>query len=85
MSERTSRALVAPLARKRTKLEAKGKIRSHKKIAKRLPAGSADLASVPKSKDYVGGKKKSGGGIEQYCKAVLRLGRHHLRHRARDV
>ena len=70
MSERAGRALVAPLARKRTKLEAKGKVRSHKKIAKRLPAGSADLASVPKGKDYVGGKKKSGGGIEQYCKAV---------------
>ena len=25
---------------------------------------------MPKGKDYVGGNNKSGGGIEQYCKAV---------------
>ena len=52
------------------KLEAKGKSRSHKKIARRLPAGSAsgDLASVPKGKDYVGAKKS--GGMEEYCAAV---------------
>ena len=51
MSERGGRALVAPLARRRIKLEAKGKTRPHKKIARRLPAGSGDLASVPKGKD----------------------------------
>ena len=44
---RRSRALVAPLARRRIKLEAKGKVRPHNKIARRLPAGSGDLASVP--------------------------------------
>ena len=68
MSERGSRALVAPLARRRMKLEAKGKFRPHKKIARQLPAGSGDLASVPRGKDYVGGKKS--GGVEEYCKAV---------------
>ena len=68
MSESGSRALVAPLARKRIKLEAKGKVRPHKQIARRLPAGSGDLASVPKGKDYVGGKKS--GGVEEHCKAV---------------
>ena len=68
MSERGGRALVAPLARRRIKLEAKGKTRPHKKIARRLPAGSGDLASVPKGKDYVGGSKS--GGVEEYCAAV---------------
>ena len=48
------------------KLEAKGKSRSHKKIARRLPAGSGDLASVPKGKDYA----KKSGGVEEYCSAV---------------
>ena len=61
MSERGGRALVAPLARRRIKLESKGKVRSHKKMSKRLPAGSGDLASVPKGKDYADGKS---GGID---------------------
>ena len=55
---------VPRVARRRMKLEAKGKFRPHKKIARQLPAGSGDLASVPRGKDYVGGKKS--GGVEEF-------------------
>ena len=59
----SARALVAPLARKRKHLEQKGATRPHKAIAGRLPAGSAELHSVPKGKDYVvPSKSKAGQG-----------------------
>ena len=71
MSERSARGLVAPLARKRKHLEAKGATRKHKAIAGRLPAGAAELASVPKGKDYVAASKDSvRRGVEAYCSAV---------------
>ena len=70
MSER-GRALVAPLARRRVKLEAKGKHRPHKAIAKRLPAGSADLKSIPKGRQYLAaGKEMEASATEAYCEAV---------------
>ena len=53
MSDLSGRGLVAPLARKRKHLERKGATRKHKAIAGRLPAGSAELESVPKGKDFV--------------------------------
>ena len=69
MSERGGRALVAPLARTRIKLEAKGKVRPQK-IARRLPAGLGGLGVCAEEQGYVGGNK-SGGGVEEY----LRLAR----------
>lgn len=50
-------------------------------MAKRLPAGSGYLASVPKGKDYVGGNKSD--GIEEYCKAVR--GSTETRSRSREL
>ena len=44
--------LVAPLARRRTQLREKGKVRAHKHITRRLPAGASALASVPKGMDF---------------------------------
>ena len=71
MSPRSSR-LVAPLARRRTQLKEKGKVRPHKQIARRLPAGSGVLGAVPKGKDYVTatarGEKQV--NVNAYCKAV---------------
>ena len=66
-----SRALVAPLARRRTQLQEKAKYRPEKKIAGRLPsgAGALPLAKIPKGKDF----KRTGGkqtDITAYCKAV---------------
>ena len=49
-----SRALVAPLARRRTQLQEKAKYRPEKKIARRLPAGAGALAKIPKGKDFKG-------------------------------
>ena len=70
MSE-SGRALVAPLARRRVKLEAKGKHRPHKAIAKRLPAGSADLKSIPKGRQYLAARKEmEASATEAYCEAV---------------
>ena len=64
--------LVAPLARRRTQLKEKAKVRPHKQIAKRLPAGSGVLGAVPKGKDYTsatkGGKKET--DVDAYCQAV---------------
>ena len=63
--------MVAPLAQKRKHLESKGATRKHKAIAGRLPAGTADLKSVPKGKDYVlSVKGHNDCGVEAYCSAV---------------
>ena len=67
-----SAGLVAPLARRRTQLKEKGKVRAHKQIAKRLPAGSGALGSVPKGKDFAraqGGTKQK-TDVDAYCKAM---------------
>ena len=64
-----SRALVAPLARRRTQLQEKAKYRPEKKIARRLPAGAGALAKIPKGKDFKrAGRKQT--DITAYCKAV---------------
>ena len=67
-----SARLVAPLARRRTQLKEKSKVRAHKKIKPRLPAGSGVLGAVPKGKDFArtqGGKKQK-TDVHAYCKAV---------------
>ncbi len=76
MRPSTKAPLLAPLARRRTQLKEKGVTRPHSKIAPRLPAGSSDLAGLPKGRDFMR-KKKSGGGavqkqIDKYCKAMRR-------------
>ena len=43
MARDDASGLVAPLAKKRKHLQQKGATRPHKAIARRLPAGSADL------------------------------------------
>ena len=66
-----SAPLVAPLARRRTQLKEKAKIRPEKQIARRLPAGSGVLAAVPKGKDYASAKRgKKTVDIAAYCQAV---------------
>ena len=61
------------MARKRKHLEQKGATRPHKAIAGRQPAGSAELQSVPKGKDYIAPSnagKRGGAQVEDYCTAV---------------
>ena len=67
-----SERLVAPLARRRLQLKEKGKVRPHKQIARRLPAGSSALGSVPKGNDYASAQsgKKQKTDVAAYCKAV---------------
>ena len=60
--------------KRRAQLKEKSKTRPEKKIAKRLPAGSGALGSVPKGKDFItqaSGQKGAGhADITAYCKAV---------------
>ena len=69
-----SERLVAPLARRRLKLKEKGKVRPHKQIARRMPAGSSALGSVPKGNDYASAQsgKKQKTDVAAYCKQEVR-------------
>ena len=65
--------LVAPLNRRRTQLTEKGATRSSRKIAKRMPAGTAALKAIPRGKDFTAQTTGSGGkqvNIKAYCKAI---------------
>ena len=65
-----SSKLVAPLQRRRSMLQEKAKTRDHKKMTKKLPAGSAALAKVPKGKDFMSARGAEQAKITEYCKAV---------------
>ena len=69
----TTSGMVAPVARRRKLLLEKAETRDHKKMVKRLPAGSGGaLRAVPKGKEFSTTAKdgKRHTNVSAYCEAV---------------